>query len=90
MKVTFLFEATARDLLTDGNGAITGLTVRAQGQKRNLRAKAVILACGGFEGNPEMLAQYLGPRSINLRPVVRGGYYNKGEVLDIDGGLWTD
>jgi tricarballylate dehydrogenase len=50
-------------------------------------AGAVILACGGFQGNPEMVAHYLGPSGRYLRPVARGGYYNRGEgvrmALDI-------
>jgi tricarballylate dehydrogenase len=45
----------------------------------NFAARSVVLACGGFEGNPEMLSQYMGPRSIYLRPICRGGHFNKGE-----------
>ncbi|HYG43326.1 MAG TPA: FAD-binding protein, partial [Bordetella sp.] len=30
---------------------------------------------------PEMLAKYLGPRSVYLRPVCKGGYFNKGEGI---------
>ena len=41
----------------------------------------MILACGGFEGNPEMLTRYVGAQAINLRPVARGGHYNKGEGI---------
>ena len=40
-----------------------------------------MLASGGYEGNPEMLAQYMGPRALYLRPIARGGYYNKGEGI---------
>ena len=46
-----------------------------------LRAPSVILGSGGFEGNPEMLTHYLGPRARYIRPVARGGYYNKGEGI---------
>ena len=53
----------------------------ADARRLALRAPATVLACGGFEGNPEMLTQYLGPRARYLRPVARGGYYNKGEGL---------
>jgi tricarballylate dehydrogenase len=42
-----------------------------------------VLACGGFEGNAEMLTRYIGARSIFLRPVCRGGYYNKGEGIQM-------
>jgi tricarballylate dehydrogenase len=47
----------------------------------DFRAHAVVLATGGFEGNWEMLAQYMGRQAVHLRPVARGGYYNKGEGI---------
>ena len=28
-----------------------------------------------------MLAKYLGPQSLHIRPVARGGYYNRGEGI---------
>jgi|SRR5690606_10800063 len=43
----------------------------------------VVLACGGFEGNAEMQARYLGPGSLACRPIARGGYYNKGEGIEM-------
>ncbi|VTZ26529.1 Dehydrogenase [Methylocella tundrae] len=79
--VAIHFNSTAQKLLTDVEGAVAGLVVQQRGKRRAVSAKAIVLACGGFEGNAEMLAQYLGPRSINLRPVARGGYYNKGEGI---------
>lgn len=74
--VDFRFETTARSLLTQ-DGRVTGLGTSAG----PIAGDAVILACGGFEGNPEMLARYIGAQSINLRPVARGGHYNKGEGI---------
>lgn len=79
--VEFHFETTAQKLVTNPSGAITGVTVQKRDGRIDLAGKAVVLASGGFEGNAEMLAQYLGPRSINLRPVARGGYYNRGEGI---------
>lgn len=76
------YRTTAREFLRASDGAIAG--IRATGPDArafDLAAPATVLACGGFEGNPEMLAQYLGPRARYLRPVARGGYYNKGEGL---------
>ena len=76
------YETSARGLLSDDAGRIVG--VRAAGPKNktvDLRASAVVLACGGFEGNGEMLVHYLGPQARYLRPVARGGYYNKGEGI---------
>lgn len=77
-----LYKTSARRLIQDDDGAVVG--VMAVGEKNRpieLRAPSVVLACGGFEGNPEMLARYMGPASRYLRPVARGGYYNKGEGI---------
>lgn len=74
--VDFRFETAGRSLLTR-DGRVTGLST-SMGE---IEGDAVILACGGFEGNPEMLARYVGPQAINLRPVARGGHYNKGEGI---------
>jgi tricarballylate dehydrogenase len=74
--VEFRFETTARGLITR-DGRVCGLETGAG----PIAADSVILACGGFEGNPEMLARYVGAQAINLRPVARGGHYNKGEGI---------
>jgi tricarballylate dehydrogenase len=78
----FFYETTARELTQNGNGAVVGVRGFSTGHKPiELRASAVVLASGGFEGNPEMLTHYLGPRARYIRPVARGGYYNKGEGI---------
>lgn len=79
--VTFHYECTARELIFDTQGAVAGISAWKKSSGRRRYAGAVVLASGGFEGNPEMLAQYLGPRAVYLRPVCKGGYYNKGEGI---------
>lgn len=74
--VAFRFGTTARALVRGGE-RVTGLATSSG----LVDADAVILACGGFEGNPEMMARYVGAQAINLRPVARGGHYNKGEGI---------
>ena len=81
-RIAIHYETTARRLTQDDTGRVTG--VEATGaNNRTLRmpARAVVLASGGFEGNPEMLSRYLGPQSQFIRPVARGGYYNRGEGI---------
>src|SRR5205085_10430340 len=58
--ITVLYETPAIGLV-QGDRGVEGVCVRHQGRLRDLRAKAVILACGGFEANAEMRARYLGP-----------------------------
>jgi tricarballylate dehydrogenase len=76
----FCYETTALGLEQDAGGRVTGLKVRRQGTQSVLHG-AVVLACGGFEGNAEMMTRYVGPRSVYLRPVCKGGYYNRGEGI---------
>lgn len=80
--VSFMFSCTAKSLVTDDDGSVIGLKVKhAGGRQETLASRALVLASGGFQGNAEMQAKYLGPRSVNLRPVARGGHYNKGEGI---------
>lgn len=80
--ITFYYETTARDLLHDDSGRVVGVRAVAAGNRPlELRARSVVLASGGFQGNPEMLVRYIGPQAIYTRPVARGGYYNRGEGI---------
>jgi tricarballylate dehydrogenase len=78
--VTFFYQTTAQTLIIDQSGTVAGVQARTEdGTLAAFRGRSVVLGSGGFEGNPEMQAQYIGPQAINLRPVARGGYFNKGE-----------
>lgn len=81
--VSFFYETTARRLAQAEDGTVQGLVAQRQGQGLATFKGAVVLACGGFEGNPQMLAKYLGPRSVYLRPVCKGAYYNRGEGIEM-------
>jgi tricarballylate dehydrogenase len=61
------------------DGAVRGARCRANGAPTEILAGAVVIAAGGFESNPLMRAQYLGPRWDIAK--VRGTPYNTGEVL---------
>ncbi|WP_144630238.1 FAD-dependent oxidoreductase [Bordetella genomosp. 13] len=77
----FLYETSGLDLLRDEAGTVIGLTARTRkGPVFRVHGK-VVLACGGFEGNTEMQTRYIGPRAVYLRPICRGGYYNRGDGI---------
>jgi tricarballylate dehydrogenase len=58
----------------------SGVVVRfPDGSRRELRARSMVLAAGGFESNPAMRASYLGPNWDVAK--VRGTPHNTGEVL---------
>ncbi|TWT03088.1 FAD-dependent tricarballylate dehydrogenase TcuA [Reyranella sp. CPCC 100927] len=66
-------------LLQDRRGAVTGVTVKGPDGYADIDAKAVVLACGGFEANPEMRTRYLGPGWELCR--VRGTRHNTGDGI---------
>jgi fumarate reductase flavoprotein subunit len=51
-------DAEVTSLLTNKQGAVTGVVVRIDGRDYKVAAKAVVLASGGFGANNEMAAQY--------------------------------
>jgi tricarballylate dehydrogenase len=46
-----------------------------------VRGRSVVLACGGFEGNYEMLTQYCGKDAVDLKVLAPGTQYNKGDGI---------
>lgn len=82
--VTLFYETTATQLQRAGaDGRLRLTAVGSQGHTFVIEAGAVIVASGGFQGNPEMLTRYLGSCAKYVRPVARGGYYNKGEGIQM-------
>jgi tricarballylate dehydrogenase len=80
--VEILYETEAGDLLTDERGAITGITARGRdGYLRTLTAPAVILACGGWQNNKAMLAQFVGKDAVDMPLIAPGVAYNTGDGL---------
>lgn len=78
------YQTTAVDLIHDDLGAVQGVfALNARGERHALHAHAVILASGGFQGNQEMMTRYLGGKAANIRPVAPGGYYNRGEGIEM-------
>lgn len=62
-----LYETEGVRLTTNEEGRIDGVMVRHRdGMCTRLAAPAVVIACGGFEGNKEMLTRYLGARACDL------------------------
>lgn len=69
----------ATKLTLDGEGRVNGVVVRKpDGLSRTITADTVVLACGGFEGNPEMLTQYIGNDAVDFPIIARGLRYNRG------------
>jgi len=73
--IPVLYRTQAIGLLHD-DARVSGVRVRHGGRHYDMRARAVVLACGGFESNAEMRARYLGPNWDLAK--VRGTRYNTG------------
>lgn len=73
--IEFLYGRALRRLVVEA-GKIAGVEVGPDSAV--LRADAVILACGGFEGNREMLGEYIDPGATSLRPISPGTAFNDG------------
>lgn len=57
---TLLVRALVRDLCVDDDGRVCGLRFeRPDGSREWLRCRALLLACNGFGGNPEMVREWL-------------------------------
>ncbi|MBC6361473.1 FAD-dependent oxidoreductase [Lactobacillus apis] len=54
------FGFAGQRLLQDENGNITGIVAQGDDQVLHVNAKKVIIATGGFGGNPKMRKEYLG------------------------------
>ena len=77
-----LYETEAVRLSLSDEGRVNGVVVRGRdGLLRTLGAKSVVIACGGFEGNKEMLTQYLGERACDLPLVAPTLKNNTGDGL---------
>ena len=74
------YRTRALDLLFDGK-RVEGVRVRSESGVSDLRAKSVILACGGFEANAEWRTRYLGPGWDLAK--VRGSRFNTGDGIRI-------
>jgi tricarballylate dehydrogenase len=61
------------------DGFFLSATARVDGAPRQVRARALVAAAGGFEANIEWLKQYWGPAADNF--LVRGTPYNQGSIL---------
>lgn len=72
------YNTRARSLIVEDE-RVVGLRANQSGRPAVFRAKSVVLACGGFEANPEMRTRYLGTGWELAK--VRGSRFNQGEGL---------
>ncbi len=76
--VEIFYETRALSLIYD-DVRVSGVKAKRNGQPVEFLARSVVLACGGFEANPEWRARYLGPGWEMA--IVRGTRHNMGDGL---------
>ncbi len=90
MGVEIRYESAATELILDGRGWVSGVSVRGPDSIEEITAGAVVLAAGGFEANTQMRAQHLGSPWDQAK--VRGTPHNQGDglrmALDIGAMPW--
>src|SRR5581483_6737882 len=74
--VEIRYDSRAESLLADDHG-VHGAVAVIDGVTTQIRARAVVLACGGFQANAEWRTRYLGPGWDLAK--VRGTRFNTGE-----------
>ena len=77
--VKTLYQTKLTALTADRRGRVVGATVRDTDGYREIDAGSVVLACGGFEANPEMRTRYLGAGWDLAK--VRGTQFNTGDGI---------
>jgi len=75
-----LLTQTAGTTLLEKNGGVVGVSASGVSRDYQIHAKNVILACGGYGANEEMLAE-------NMPALVSAGYVYQGVVGDMGDGI---
>ena len=87
---TIHYETEAVALSTDDDGGVSGVQVRGPDGRQHLAARAVVIACGGFEGAPDMLRDHLGPRGAELPLIAPTLVNNRGDGIRLTAPLGAD
>jgi len=72
-----LLRTAGRDLLVDSHGRVCGARVEGSQGADEIRAGAVMLSTGGFQGDPELVATFIGPPAESM--LVRSNPWSVGD-----------
>ena len=78
--VVFRYGCAAREIVSE-NRRVTGLVVEQGSARETLAADAIVLACGGFQGNVDMMRKHFGERAQTLRLISPGTRFNTGDGI---------
>jgi tricarballylate dehydrogenase len=76
------YRTAAQRIVVGADGRLAGVDVqRADGSLQTLACGALILACGGFETDPALMARTFGPGAEAMRPISPGTRFNRGDGI---------
>ena len=73
--------ACAAEELIVRDGGVAGVIVSAGAMRESIAADAVVLACGGFQGDKGMMREHLGPGAQTMRLISPGTHFNTGDGI---------
>jgi tricarballylate dehydrogenase len=79
--VKILYETQAVSLAMAEGSRVRGVEVRSGGVTATLDADAVVLASGGFQGNPAMMRAHFGATADSLRLISPGTRFDSGDGI---------
>jgi tricarballylate dehydrogenase len=80
--VQFVYDSPVSRLLMEGD-RVSGVEARSRDTVAMLDADAVILACGGFQGNPAMMRAHFGPGAEIIKLISPGTRFDTGDGIRI-------
>ncbi len=82
----YMLETEGYELLTDAKGNVTGAKARnlVDGTEYTINAKAVVIACGGYAGNPELVEEMLNETYFPIKGQWKqvGSLQNDGKMFE--------
>jgi tricarballylate dehydrogenase len=80
--VKFVYDAPVSRLVM-AEGRVSGVEARCSDGVTKLDADAVVLACGGFQGNPAMMRAHFGPGAEMIKLISPGTRFDTGDGIRI-------
>jgi tricarballylate dehydrogenase len=77
MGVTIRYEASATRLIVEG-GIVRGIELNGDSK---IDSDATVLASGGFQGNPDMMAEFFGADARTMAMISPGSSFNTGDGI---------
>jgi tricarballylate dehydrogenase len=82
--VKFHYQSEAMRLVMAGDHRVVGVDIRSSdGITTTLEADAVVLASGGFQGNPAMMRAQFGPKGETVRLISPGTRFDTGDGIQM-------